>query len=66
MFDTTSAGLLRLIEQGESETVEFKTFLPPDNVIARDLIAFANTRGGILIVGVDDRGAVLGLPGLSS
>jgi hypothetical protein len=30
MFDTTSAGLLRLIEQGESETVEFKTFLPPD------------------------------------
>jgi hypothetical protein len=62
MFDITPSGLMEVINQGESETVEFKAFLPPDNVVARDLIAFANTQGGILIVGVDDQGQVLGLP----
>jgi hypothetical protein len=62
MFETTPSGLLELIKRGESETAEFKAFLPPDNVVARDLIAFANTQGGILIVGVDDQGQVLGLP----
>jgi Putative DNA-binding domain len=62
MFDGTPANLLAIIAKGESEEVEFKSTLPPDAVLARHLSAFANTRGGILIVGVGDDGQPHGLP----
>jgi len=62
MFDLTSDGLMKIISQGESEKVEFKEYLPNDKAIARDLIAFANTEGGILLVGVSDGGEIIGLP----
>ena len=55
-FDTSPEGLSSLIESGESPIVEFKARLPPDEVVARNLIAFANGQGGILLVGVDDEG----------
>src|SRR5215212_7186034 len=61
MFDITPAAILEIIKQGESETVEFKSSLPPDKVVARDLTAFANTKGGIMLIGVDDNGEILGL-----
>jgi len=61
MFDTTENGILNLIAAGESEQVEFKRRLPPGDLIARTLTAFANTSGGVLILGVDDSGRVLGL-----
>lgn len=62
MFDGTAEDLLNLIKSGESEQVEFKASLPPDNVLARHLSAFANTNGGILIVGVSPNGDAHGLP----
>jgi nucleoside 2-deoxyribosyltransferase len=57
----TSEDVLKMINGGESEMVEFKTSLPGDKVIARNLVAFANTSGGVMIIGVDDNGKVIGL-----
>jgi nucleoside 2-deoxyribosyltransferase len=54
--------ILDLIAQGESETVELKQSLPPSAIIAKHLAAFANSRGGYLIVGVSRDGHVVGLP----
>lgn len=53
--------ILPIIKSGESETVEFKTRMPPSDLVARVLTAFANTKGGILILGVGDKGEVVGL-----
>lgn len=53
--------ILPIIESGESETVEFKTKMPPADLVARVLAAFANTKGGVLILGVGDKGEVVGL-----
>ncbi|MFH1113693.1 MAG: ATP-binding protein [Pseudomonadota bacterium] len=51
-----------LLKGGESETVEFKTRLPAGDTVARVLLAFANTKGGVLIIGAADDGAVIGVP----
>lgn len=50
------------IRAGEGREVEFKRGLPSDYKVARSLCAFANTRGGLLIIGVDDRGELEGAP----
>lgn len=52
----TSERLREVIAAGEGRQVEFKRGLPRDEKTARTLVAFANTRGGLLIVGVGDRG----------
>lgn len=63
---------LELIDQGESARVEFKSTARHnlrsgqrddriEAVIAKTLAGFLNTRGGTLLIGVDDAGSVLGL-----
>ncbi|MBK8177749.1 MAG: ATP-binding protein [Planctomycetes bacterium] len=42
--------------------MEFKRGLPSDAKVARSLCAFANTRGGLLFIGVGDRGELEGAP----
>lgn len=54
--------LARLISEGEGKQLEFKRGLPGDAKVARTLCAFANTRGGLLLIGVGDRGEVVGAP----
>jgi len=54
--------LRTLIAQGEGRTIEFKQGLPRDEKTARSLCAFANTRGGSLIVGVTDKREAYGVP----
>ena len=61
MFDTSEEGLKKIISKGESQTVEFKERLPPDNVLARELVAFANTNGGIILIGIGDNGEIIGM-----
>lgn len=51
----------KLIDQGESKTIEFKASMPQNNQIAQTVCAFANRAGGYLIFGVSDNGTVLGL-----
>lgn len=61
-----------LIEQGENNKLEFKSSLRWDwktnslnkfleIVINKTLSAFLNSHGGVLLIGVDDKGNVLGL-----
>jgi predicted HTH transcriptional regulator len=50
-----SAELLKIIERGESSTVQFKERLPHIDSLAHELIAFANTGGGYLLIGVNDK-----------
>ena len=51
----------QLIEEGEGFEVEFKRKVSSPEKIARALAAFANTRGGHILFGVDDDGSVVGV-----
>lgn len=51
----------KLILEGEGLEVDFKKNIPDYKKIARTLSAFANTRGGRLLVGVEDNGEVTGV-----
>lgn len=51
----------KLIKQSESKTLEFKRDLSSLRPIIKTVIAFANTAGGALIIGVEDDGKVLGV-----
>jgi len=53
--------VLRLIEEGEGFEVEFKRKVSTPEKIARTMIAFANTKGGHLLFGVDDDGSIIGV-----
>ncbi|GAB3956611.1 ATP-binding protein [Spirosoma harenae] len=50
-----------LIEQGEHARLEFKRQVSSSARIARTLAAFANTSGGILLVGIADNGKIAGI-----
>lgn len=51
--------LQHIIQQGENEKVEFKSSFGDDVIIS--LVAFANTKGGTVYVGVDDSGVIKGV-----
>ena len=51
----------RIIEEGEGFEVEFKRKVTTPEKIARALIAFANTKGGHILFGVDDDGSIVGV-----
>ena len=53
--------LLLEIQKGESQTLEFKEQLPKGQQVAKTLIAFANTSGGKLVVGVSDDRQLVGI-----
>jgi len=53
--------LLELIEEGENLQCEFKRHFTTPEKIAREMIAFANTKGGYVIFGVDDDKDVVGV-----
>jgi predicted HTH transcriptional regulator len=53
--------LLELIQEGENLQCEFKRHFTTPEKIAREMIAFANTKGGYLIFGVDDDKQIVGV-----
>ena len=53
--------LSRLIEQGEHQQQDFKYCISDSKKIARSLVAFANTDGGRLLIGVKDNGNITGV-----
>lgn len=53
--------LQSLVAAGETMHVEFKQKLPEWPKLVRELVAFANTEGGVLLIGVDDDGNISGL-----
>lgn len=51
----------KLVKRGETETVEFKAKANHPEKIVKEIVAFANTRGGKLLIGVSDKGKISGL-----
>lgn len=49
-----------LIRAGESESVDFKQTITAIK-IARTLVAFANTKGGTILIGVKDNKTIVGV-----
>ncbi len=47
--------MIQLLEQGEGQQVEFDKVIPSPDDIAREYVAFANSDGGHLILGIDDK-----------
>ena len=56
--------LTELIEKiilGEDATIEFKREMPHRSSLADEIAAFANTQGGVILIGVDDDRNIVGL-----
>ena len=47
--------LLDLLKRPEGKTLEFKRDLSSPDGVLRSLVAFANTSGGAVLIGVEDR-----------
>ncbi|MFN4111720.1 MAG: helix-turn-helix domain-containing protein [Ignavibacteria bacterium] len=60
-FELTEQEAIRLISEGENSKVEFKRKFTTFEKIARELIAFANSKGGLIFFGVDDNGEIVGV-----
>jgi predicted HTH transcriptional regulator len=56
-----NTGLYKLIEEGEHQQQDFKFCINDSKKIAKSLVAFANTLGGRLLIGVKDNGKVIGI-----
>ena len=57
----TRRDVMALISEGEGLRIEFKRHFSSPEKIAKEIIAFANTKGGTILFGVDDDGSVFGL-----
>ncbi|MBI3125282.1 MAG: ATP-binding protein [Ignavibacteriales bacterium] len=53
--------VLDMIENGEGLNVEYKQRFSTHEKIAKEIIAFANTRGGFLFIGIDDNKKIYGI-----
>lgn len=58
---TTRTELLEIISNGENSGVEFKRDDLQNHALARELVAFSNLEGGMVLLGVEDDGSVAGL-----
>ena len=60
MFDTLKE-LIEKIELGEDSVLELKEELPRKDNLASEIAAFANAKGGVILIGIDDNKEVVGL-----
>ncbi|MEL0222466.1 MAG: RNA-binding domain-containing protein [Deltaproteobacteria bacterium] len=51
----------QLIEQGENSAVEFKSSEVRPESLAKEIVAFANSSGGTILIGVEDSGKITGV-----
>ena len=58
---TTRTELLEIIANGENSGVEFKRDVLQNHELAKELVAFSNFEGGLVLLGVDDDGMIAGL-----
>lgn len=52
--------LKKLVLKGEGQTLEFKRKANHPDKIVREMVAFANTNGGILLIGIEDDKTIYG------
>ena len=50
-----------LIRQGENTSIEFKLGDVRTENLAKELIAFSNSSGGVVLLGIEDNGEIQGL-----
>ena len=53
--------LIEKIMLGEDTTIEFKREMPHRTSLADEIAAFANSQGGVILIGVDDYRKIVGL-----
>ena len=51
----------KILEQGENNTIEFKRKVSTYEKIAKEIIAFANSKGGTILFGIDDDKTIYGV-----
>jgi len=51
----TEQEVIRLIQGGESSKVQFKERVEDTHKLSQEMVAFANTKGGTILIGVDDK-----------
>ena len=56
-----NTNLYKLIDEGEHQQQDFKFCITDSRKIAKSLVAFANTDGGRLLIGVKDNGKITGI-----
>lgn len=57
----TETELLTALSRGEHSQQKFKRDVPHADALSAELIAFANSAGGVLFIGVEDDGRISGL-----
>lgn len=57
----TKTTLLEIIANGEHSGLEFKRDVLQNHQLAKELVAFSNLEGGMVLLGVDDDGTISGL-----
>ena len=57
----TPQELKDILNQGENSSVEFKESVVRPEAMAREMVAFANSKGGVIVIGVADDGTVKGI-----
>jgi predicted HTH transcriptional regulator len=50
-----------LLRKKESDVLDFKHSIKDSRKIAKTIAAFANCKGGILAIGIDDKGKIIGI-----
>ena len=53
--------LIEKIMLGENATMEFKREMPHRDSMADEIVAFANTEGGTILIGVDENREIIGI-----
>lgn len=59
-----SSDIHELLKQGENSSVEFKSSDVRPESIAREMVAFSNSQGGYILLGVEDDGTITGIESL--
>ncbi len=57
----TKVEILEIIANGEHSGVDFKRYVLQNHQLAKELVAFSNLEGGMVLLGVDDDGTISGL-----
>lgn len=50
-----------LLNRKEGQTIDFKQSITSAQKLAKTLVAFANTEGGIIVIGVSDKKKIIGV-----
>lgn len=57
----TDTQIFQIIAQGENSGVEFKREDVSADALAKEIVAFANSSGGVILLGVEDDSAIGGI-----